>query len=195
VRFIVSFVVLAFSAAACGGPGKAPPPRRPKPKPAAEKVTTERTDCDPRDPTKELPPLPFDERSVDEAENLANQGYAFLKRAETRGIEQRERENLITEAVNRLITALLADPYNVNATYSLAAAYARIGRAQCSVNLLSRLVPLRKHNSQRDKVEEKLDKLLGRGDHQGRLDPDFNDLRDDPRFRELVKEFDPGADR
>ena len=193
-RALSIFVVLAF-ALGCGGPGKAPPAKRPKPKPVAKKDTTVRTDCEPRDPTKELPPLPFDERSLDEAENLANQGYAFLKRAETRGIEQGERENLITEAVARLVTALLADPYNVNATYTLAAAYARIGRAQCSVNLLSRLVPLRKHSSQRDKVESKLDRLLGRGDFQGKLDQDFNDLRDDPRFRELVKEFDPGADR
>jgi hypothetical protein len=38
-------------------------------------------------------------------------------------------------------------------------------------------------------VEEKLDLLLGRKQYRGRLDPDFFDLRDDPRFRELVKSF------
>ena len=188
--------LLALSVAACGGPAAAPPVRRPKPKAVAEKVDQgTRTDCDPRDPTKELPPVPFDERSVDEAENLATQGFGFLRRAETRGIERSEKESLLTESINRFVTALLADPYNVNATYHLAASYARIGRAQCAVNLLARLVPLRKHKSQRAKVEEKLDRLLGRGDYVGRLDPDFFDLRDDPRFRELVKEFDPGADR
>lgn len=188
-------VALATGLVACSKK-RTPPPRRPKPKPVAEKVDDRgRTDCAPRDPTKELPPLPFDERSIDEADNLATQGYALLRRAETRGIEPAERETLITEAVNRFITALLADPYNVNATYSLAASYARIGRVQCAVNLLSRLIPLRKHASQRAKVDEKLDRLLGRGDYRGNLDPDFFDLRDDPRFRELVKEFDPGAGR
>jgi len=178
----------------CGGPGAAPPPRRPRPKPVADKIDrSTRTDCDPRDPTKELPPIPFDERSIDEAENLSTQGFSFLRQAETRGIERAEREKFLTESVNRFITALLADPYNVNATYHLAAAYARIGRPQCSVNLLARLVPLRKHRSQRAKVNEKLDRLLGRGEFVGRLDPDFFDLRDDARFRELIKEFDPGA--
>lgn len=191
IRHLI-FVSLA-GALACGGPPPAKEPRRPKPKATDTRPKTARTDCEPRDPTKELPAVPFDERSVDEAENLATQGFGFLRRAETRGIERKEREDLLTEAVNRFITALLADPYNVQATYSLAAAYARIERPQCAVNLLSRLIPLRKHASQRDNVEEKLDRLLGRGDYAGRLDPDFFDLRDDPRFRELVKEFDPGA--
>jgi len=193
---MLRFFLLGVLLVGCGGPGPAPEPRRPKPKPVADRSKdTRRTDCEPRDPTKELPPVPFDERSVDEAENLATQGVGLMRRAETRGIEKKEREDLLTEAVNRFITALLADPYNVPATYHLAAAYARINRPQCAVNLLSRLVPLRKHASQRAKVEEKIDRLLGRGDYQGQLDPDFFDLRDDPRFRELVKEFDPGADR
>ena len=191
-------IATVFLAAAigCGGPAAAPDARRPKPKPTSSKQDdSRRTDCEPRDPTKELPPVPFDERSIDEAENLATQGVGFLRRAETRGIEKKERETLLTESVHRFITALLADPYNVSATYHRAAASARINRPPCSVNLLSRLVPLRKHASQRAKVDERIDRLLGRGDYSGQLDPDFFDLRDDPRFRELVKEFDPGADR
>ena len=87
----------------------------------------------------------------------------------------------------------MADPYNVDATYTLAAAYARIDRPQCAVNLLARLVALRKHKSQRDKVVKRLDRLLGRDEYSGRLDPDFFDLRDDPRFRELVKQFEQRA--
>ena len=132
---------------------------------------------------RQLPPVPFDERSVDEANNLADEGQQLLRQASARSIEPKQREDLITDAVNRLTTALLADPYNVDATYTLAAAYARIGRPQCAVNLLARLVPLRKHRSQRAKVEKRLDRLLGRDEYSGNLDPDFFDLRDDPRFR------------
>ena len=46
-----------------------------------------------------------------------------------------------TDAVEHLITALRADPYNVTATYNLAAAYARIGRKQCAINLLTAPAP------------------------------------------------------
>jgi hypothetical protein len=57
------------------------------------------------------------------------------------------------------------------------------------VNLLSRLVPLRKLPSFRGTIERKLDRLFGRNKYKGTLDPDFFSLRDDPRFRELAREF------
>jgi Plant specific mitochondrial import receptor subunit TOM20 len=178
--------------AACGGGSTvkpAPPPLRPQarraPLPAAQR---QRSDCESVVPSDGPSPLSYEERSVEEAENLANQGYDLLQ-GSSADQDSRESEQMLEQAVHRFITALLADPYNVHATYNLAAAYARIGRGQCAVNLLSRLVPLRRLPSLAPKVEEKLDRLLGRKEYRGRLDPDFFELRDDPRFRDLVKNF------
>ncbi|HLU66122.1 MAG TPA: hypothetical protein VKZ63_07590 [Kofleriaceae bacterium] len=177
--------------AGCGG-GKvrpAPPPLRPEARAVADSSSEPRTDCEPISPSAGPAPLSYEERSISEAENLASQGFELLKRAGGRDAAEIDRQRLLEQAVHRFVTALLADPYNVHATYNLAAAYARIGRAQCAVNLLARLVPLRKLPSQKDQVEEKLDRLFGRGKYKGRLDPDFFDLRDDPRFRELARNF------
>lgn len=178
--------------AACGGGSTvkpAPPPLRPQarraPLPAAQR---QRSDCESVVPSDGPSPLSYEERSVEEAENLANQGYDLLQ-GSSADQDSQQSEQMLEQAVHRLITALLADPYNVHATYNLAAAYARIGRGQCAVNLLSRLVPLRRLPSLAPKVEEKLDRLLGRKEYRGRLDPDFFELRDDPRFRDLVKNF------
>jgi len=181
---------LALVSAACGGSTPAAPqPLRPKPRDFEQQSSQTRLDCDVVTPDEGPTPLRFDERSIEEAENLANQGFDMLEQAQDRELGQEQVERLIEQAVHRLATALLADPYNVHATYNLAAAYARIGRPQCAINLLSRLVPLRTLPSQHHYVEEKLDRLLGRKNYRGRLDPDFFDLRDDPRFRELAKRF------
>lgn len=168
-----------------------PPPLRPKPRPGAsaskQREAQDRTDCERTRRRTGLPPLSYDERSIEEAENLANQGQQMLRTAGD--IRAEEQQRLLEKAVARLITALLADPYNVHATYNLAAAYARIGRVQCAVNLLGRLIPLRKLPSQKAVVEAKIDRLFGRKEYKGRLDPDFLLLRDDPRFRDLAKDF------
>lgn len=180
---------------ACGGTIEpAPPPLRPKEQKEVEKPReVAKRDCERVTIGDQRPAVKYKQRSIDEAENLANEAFDMLRAAEKRGVPKSDRERLITRAVERFITALLADPYNVHATYNLAAAYARIDRRQCSLNLLARLEEMRRLASQKEKVEAKIDRLLGRNKYEGRLDPDFDNLRDDERFRALVKRMNPAT--
>lgn len=194
-RFFPLLIVALVALASCQSEVEikpAPPPYRPKElKPKNVETDKGPTDCEPTD-TRSLPDsLAYPERSIDESQNLSNQGITKLTRAEEADVGRIERETLITEAVELFITALRADPYNVNATYNLAAAYARIDRPQCAINLLDRLVNLRKLRSHTANVEEKLDRLFGRGKYRRRLDPDFRKMRDMEIFRELVRKLCP----
>lgn len=167
-----------------------PPPLRPEAEPAPLAAKPVAKDCDPVDPDDELKPISFDERSIPEGARLAEQGRAELKTAESAEIDKLTREQYLTDAVDHMITALAADPYNVNATYNLAAAYAVINRPQCSLNLLTRLLQMRPHQSKRADVEGALDKLLGR---KQPLDPAFMDMRGDERFRSLIRKMCEGT--
>ncbi len=189
-RLVIAASLLLSACRTTGPIPPAPPPHRPEPI-KVEKPKPQATDCPKTDIEAQAPAVPYAQRSIAESANLANEAVKELKRAYTEGLDRTEREELITEAVKTFLTALAADPYNVHATYNLAAIYARIGRRQCSLNLLERLLLLRKLPSQQAAVEVKLDRLLGQDRYKGQLDPDFNDLRDDPDFRELVKKFQP----
>jgi hypothetical protein len=158
-----------------------PPPLRPEPVPKPEVVVAK--DCEATDPASEQKPIAFDQRSIPEGSRLAEQGYAKLKAANSAEVDRMTRENYQSDAVNDFITALSADPYNIKATYGLAAAYAKVGRKQCSINLLTRMLQLRPHPSKKAEVEHYIDQLLGR---KQALDPDFSDMRRDNRFRELI---------
>lgn len=158
-----------------------PPPLRPDPVPKDNVAVAK--DCEPTDPASEPKAMPFDERSIPEGMRLADQAYAKLSGANSAEVDRMTRENYQSDAVNDFITALAADPYNVKATYGLAAAYAKIGRKQCSINLLTRLLQMRPHYSKKVEVGKYIDKLLGR---KTVLDPDFADMRRDNRFRELI---------
>lgn len=164
-----------------------PPPLRPEPQPV-EKPRVVQKDCDPID--KERDPVKFDNRSIPEGNRLAEQARTMLKMADTAEVERSLREQYITDAVRDLLTALDADPYNVTAHYLLAAAYARIDRRQCSINLLTRLLQLRAHPSKRAEVDKHLDRLLGR---KQALDPDFAEMRRDERFRGLIQKMCEGT--
>jgi tetratricopeptide (TPR) repeat protein len=168
-----------------------PPPLRPEAESAAKtQAAAVQRDCEPVDPDHEGKPLSFDERSIPEGVRLAEQGKAKLRTAQSAEAPRVTREDMLTQAVTDFITALRADPYNVEATYSLAAAYATIGRYQCSINLLTRLLQLRPHASKRADVEAHLDKLLGR---KQILDPDFAEMRKDDRFRALIQKMCEGT--
>ncbi|GAB4521292.1 MAG: hypothetical protein Tsb0020_39910 [Haliangiales bacterium] len=192
----VAAALLGISAAAlliaCGPRGpvpEAPAPRRPEKTTDSAPKSAVPDDCQPIAADVGPDPATYKERSVVEATNLANEGFDMLQRAENGKLPQSERETMVIEAVDRFITALTADPYNVHATYNLAAAYARIGRGQCAVNLLDRLAALHRLRSYHDPVEDKLDRLLGRGKFRDDLDPDFHDLRGEESFREVINKF------
>jgi len=166
-----------------------PPPLRPEAEAGAQ-AGSKQKDCDPVDPSSEGKPLPFDARSIPEGNRLAEQGKSRLRAAQSAEVTRSSREDLVTQAVDDFITALRADPYNVGATYSLAAAYATIGRNQCTINLLTRLLQMRPHPSKHAEVEAHLDRLLGR---KQALDPDFAEVRKDDRFRGLIQKMCEGT--
>ncbi|ACY15889.1 hypothetical protein [Haliangium ochraceum] len=190
LRALLWALVLGLGACASNKPvPEAPSPRRPAEVEAQSPLAEVPDDCEPELEADALPPIKYNERSVIEAKNLAEDGFTSLNRAEDGKLPKPEREKLIVEAVELFVTALQADPYNVHATYNLSAAYARIGRQQCAVNLLERLVKLHRLPSLHDEVETKLDRLLGRGRYRNDLDPDFFELRDEENFREVIRKF------
>jgi hypothetical protein len=192
-RFAV-FVVVMMALGACHEKQELtlpPPPLRPEAQPVDKKPAVAK-DCEPIDPERELKPLTFDQRSIPEGNRLADEGMRSLKSAQSAESDRSTREAYITDAVKNLITALAADPYNVTATYNLAAAYASMGRGQCSLNLLTRLLQMRGHASKHAEVEAQIDRLLGRG-KAGSLDPSFIDLRRDERFRTLIAKMCEGS--
>lgn len=186
----IAAAVLLLAACAKKQELTAPPaPLRPEPEPAASSKQQQK-DCEVFTTEMEEKPMAFDQRAITESSKLSDGAKAHLKLADSAETERVLREENITTAVRDLITALRGDPYNVSATYTLARAYARIGRPQCSMYLLTRLLQMRTHPSKRPAVEAHLDILLGR---RQALDPDFSEMRRDDRFRELIKKMCEGT--
>lgn len=191
MKYATLLALALCSLAACHHDALTPPPAplrpTPEPKPPDAKVLK---DCEPTDPNTELKPLTFDERSIPEGQRLADKGYIELAATSSAEIDRRTKEGDITDSVNDFLTALAADPYNVKATYGLAAAYSKVGRKQCTINMLTRILQMRPHPSKHAEVEAEIDHLLGR--HQP-LDPDFMDMRRDERFRSLIEKMCEGT--
>jgi hypothetical protein len=189
----VGFAALLLAAALSGCSEKKEPTAPPaalRPEPAPSNDTSVAKDCEPTDPSSELKPIGFDERSIPEGQRLADQAYSTLASANSAEVDRLTRETYQTDAVRDFLTALAADPYNVKATYGLAAAYAKIGRKQCSINFLTRMLQMRPHPSKKAEVEAFIDRLLGR---KQPLDPDFSEMRRDKGFRELIAKMCEGT--
>lgn len=188
VSISIAALAMAFAAGCKSKPPVTPPPPalRPEPEKAAGPAAPTKTDCDPPDPSMTPDAKTYAERAprIDEAKRLSEEGLAKLQAAEGSSLDPASRETLITDAVSTFLDSLSADPYNVNSTYNLAAAYARIGRKQCAYNMLERLIQMKNHASRTVEVNQKLDRLLGR--NKTPLDPDFRDLRSAATFDCLI---------
>ena len=189
--FTFAALLLTSALAGCGDKQEATaPPAALRPEPAPKNDTSAAKDCEPTEPSSELKPIGFDERSIPEGQRLADQAYSTLASANSAEVDRLTREQYQTDAVRDFLTALAADPYNVKATYGLAAAYAKVGRKQCSINFLTRMLQMRPHPSKKAEVEAFIDRLLGR---KQPLDPDFSDMRRDKGFRELIAKMCEGT--
>jgi len=190
-----SLVIAGLAAGLCFGCGNkgpvpdAPSPKRPKER-GGEDVAKKKADCKPTDASAIPGAIPEAQRRKVESLNLAAEASTMLGTAAK--LRKQKRETLIEQSVEKLNTALAADPYNVEATYTLAGVQAMVGRTQCTVNLLARLLELRKLDSYKAAVKERLDKLEGRGNFAGRLDPMFAKVRGKNLYRQLARKFTDG---
>ncbi len=197
MRSTPSSLMLVILAAACGGAAKqraADPPMRP---PAAA-VTPQSTqtpvaqtairDCNLLEPSQGPPPRSYKDLSVKEAETYAEQGLKIQIASEKIGLSPQERVPMLKQATDKYFTALSADPYNVKATYNLAAAYGRVGRCTCAENLLARLNAMKSWSSVKKEVDDAGDRINGRaGRWKDKPDPDLDKCRTDDRFRAINK--------
>lgn len=190
MRYVLLAIALTFTVA-CAKQG--PVPVAPKPfRPPAKQVVKpkpQQTDCEPTVVESADPAVPYEKRVIVESNNLSTEAIKQLADANKEGMPAPDREALFIEAVDGLKTALVSDPYNVAATYYLAAAYASIERPQCAINLLERLALLRKLGSHTVNVEARVDRLLGRNKYKGKLDPAFDQMRANDRFRLVVEKL------
>ena len=138
-------------------------------------------DCEAVMPNEGPPPKKYKELAIDEGAAHAAEGLKILIESE-KNIPPEDVAAKIEAAVAKFFASLAADPYNVNATYNLAAAYARIGRNQCAVNLLFRLAAMKDFHSRKKAIDLKRDRFLGQAKWKGRPDPDFSALRSTPEF-------------
>jgi len=200
MRRILFSIVLALGA--CGGSAKVAPlgdPLRPPPQKLPAVVSQDKVavvtgpmeqapdDCEVVSPDQGPPPKPVSKKDVQEAEKIASEGLRNLIAAEKQDKPYNEVTSLIEQSVGQFLQALSMDPQNVKATYNLAAAYARIGRNQCSLNLISRLVAMNKIGERKRECVDAFDRIWGSGGRwKGKPDPDFDHLRSDKRLTDLV---------
>jgi hypothetical protein len=145
-------------------------------------------DCDPMAPDQGPPPKLANSKDAKEAERIASEGLHNLIAAEKQDKPYTEVTSLIEQSVGQFLQSLALDPQNVKATYNLSAAYARIGRNQCALNLVARLSAMNRLGERRKEVLDAFDRIWGSGTGRwkGKADPDFDHLRSDKRLTDLV---------
>jgi tetratricopeptide (TPR) repeat protein len=196
------FVVLAVITAGCATAKVTPPgdPLRPPPQKLPAVVTQTNInavvkgpvdqapqDCEAQSPDQGPPPKSPSGKDLDEAARIASAGLRNLIDAEQQTRPASEVTSLIEQAVSRFLQSLALDPLNVKATYNLSAAYARMGRNQCALNLVARLAAMDRKGLRKKDVVDAFQRIYGSGGKwKGQADPDFQILRTDKRLTDLV---------
>ncbi len=195
-------VVLLLCASACASgkaAGPAGDPLRPEAKalppvvavqdkvPVSQPAAQAADDCEAVAPNQSPPPpKAYKDLDIKGGAAQADQGLRELIQSE-KNIPPEDVAAKIEGAVQKFFGALAADPYNINATYNLAAAYARIGRNQCALNLLARMAAMKDFPTRKKAIAAKADRLFGRGKKwKDKPDPDFQALRGKPEFESIV---------
>jgi len=198
----LTVIAFALATVSCAS-AKAPPPGdpvRPPPQKLQAVVSQDRVsvvtgpleqaqeDCDPMSPDQGPPPKSVNGKDLKEAERIASEGLHNLIAAEKQDKPYAEVTTLIEQSVGQFHQSLALDPQNVKATYNLSAAYARIGRNQCALNLVARLVAMNRLGERKKDVGDAFDRIWGSGTGRwkGKPDPDFDHLRTDKRLTDLV---------
>ncbi len=91
-------IALLLVVAACHHEALTPPP--PPLRPAAEAKVAEvrvQKDCEPTDPSAELKPLTFDERSIPEGMRLADKGYVELTASTSGEVDNRSTARMLSQ--------------------------------------------------------------------------------------------------
>jgi hypothetical protein len=146
IALILALAIGAPTAGGCGGPYVGKPEKLKRP---AKKK---------KPPEPDAAALPYNEecksgffednskvrRNSGAARGKVGQGDAALGAAES-SPDPGVRASSTIEAINSYKKALLDDPFSAEATYKLAAAYARVRKKKCAIDLLTRLAQLKKH--------------------------------------------------
>ena len=174
---MLSALALLLAASACSGPYSNPPEKvkRPSPKampdePVVTNVIVFAEECPVKfneDPAKAMQQHRTGKRSADQKTQQADD---LLDKAQSTTVDK-EKATATVEAIAKLRSALIDDPYHADATYKLAHAYARARRKGCALALLKRLDALEKYGDFASDAKRKKD--------EAESDPVFQPFRKD----------------
>jgi hypothetical protein len=144
--FVVCLLLAACQPLYGNKPAEMKDPERRRPKPgevaAAPEIPWDET-CDSK--FFEKPSTAKPRRTVvQEHVTAANQALAASDADDVSG---KQKSSLVITAIDEYKQALVEDPYDVEATYGLAVAYATVYKKKCALDLINRLVALRAHPS------------------------------------------------
>lgn len=174
---LCALIALA-GAAACSGPYSNPPEKLKKPskkpmpdEPAIADIPIKFVEECPvkfqEDPAKAMTQHRVGKKAADQKTNQAEE-LLDKARSET---DDAKMAGQTVEAISKLRSALIDDPYHAQATYQLAHAYARARRKGCAVAMLKRLADLEKYADFASDAKRKID--------EAESDPVFQPFRKD----------------
>lgn len=171
------FALSALVAAGCSGPYSNKPEglKKPTKKPMPDVVVTDvvikfAEECPVKfqeDPSKAMQQHKTGKRAADQKTAQADE---LLEKAQSTTDDKQKASNTV-DAITKLRSALIDDPYHAEATYKLAHAYGRSRRKGCALALLKRLADLEKYGDFAADAKRKI--------NEAESDPVFQPFRKD----------------